>query len=214
MTVLATDAFGGSGNLDANWTTIATQLNPQQVGGFVQDETIGTTPSMACYTGITWPDNQYAQHTLVQANGAGQKYQGVLLRCLTSEVTQYRVQANGTAASAPVFIYRVNAGVATQLQTLTGVNVTPGRVLKGSVVTDGANAIIKLYINDVLIISATDVTPLLSGSPGIMMYATAGALTECRGDDWEGGSVDDTTITGLGRAMRTMTGPLVGQSFR
>jgi hypothetical protein len=198
MAILATDAFSGSGDLDGNWTVVSGFNMPQQVSGDAQPFAISATTSIALYTGITWPNNQYAQCIARQANGPGQKYIAIILRGLTSEHTLYEIRANSTGASITVIIYRVNAGsITTGPSTSTAVNA--GSTLKGSVVTDGANAIVKLYVNDVEILSWTDTSPLASGSPGIYLHATGGTLDQVRADNWEGGSFGDSVITSLAR---------------
>ena len=199
MGILATDAFGGAGNLDGNWTTVTAFGNPQQSAGDVQPELVSGTPSLSLYTGISWPNNQYAQFIARAAGGPGQKYIAAILRGVTGERTNYEVRIQSIGASNVVVILRYNTGTSTTGASTSGVPIAAGNTVKGSVVTDGANAIVKLYVNDIEILSWTDTSPLIAGSPGIMLLATGGTADQTRADNWEAGSFGDSVITGSGR---------------
>jgi hypothetical protein len=69
-----TDAFSGSGALSSNWTnttsTAETYVTAAQASGTVVPSVSGQH-SLATYTGVTFPTNQYAQVVFVTHSSAG-----------------------------------------------------------------------------------------------------------------------------------------------
>lgn len=122
MSVLATDAFTGTGALSGNWTVLlgsASRVTDQAV---LTDT--GAGQIIASYTGITTPNNQYCQGVIgsivdtVSDQGAG-----LILRCSDSS-NLYLLQGN----THETRIYKKVAGTFTQLGS-DGPAIAAGDVL-------------------------------------------------------------------------------------
>jgi hypothetical protein len=150
--VLATDDFNrADAGLGANWTTITTSSDPQIRSNVVEDLAVAGASANALYTGISWPDDQYASLTILTLNTGNLREASVWLRTITAAVTGYVCTANGPlGASVQLRIRRFNAGAATAgADSGATETVASTNVMKCTVVNSGADAIVKLYIMEV-----------------------------------------------------------------
>ena len=191
---LASDTFLVDGGLGANWTTVTGLSNPTIVGGVVQPANIGNPSSIALYTNITWPNDQYATVKIITAATSSGRVPGLVVRGITGARTEYECHLNGPlGATVNLLLVRYNAGASTTLAS-TGANQT---VASGD--TLGCQAkddVVKLLINGVAKLSVVDATPITSGSPGIIAHTSAGATSDTQLDDWAGGSLPDPATLG------------------
>lgn len=114
MTQLASDDFNrANGGLGANWTTTTSESVPVILSNEASaDTSTGTYGSR--YTGITWPNDQYAEAIIgsivenVTDNGAGPA-----CRIASGTQTHYFAQTN----TVETRLYKVVSGTFTQLGT-------------------------------------------------------------------------------------------------
>lgn len=172
MAILASDNFNrANGGLGANWTTIASMGAPQIVSNLIQ-----TTSGRdgAYYSAITWPNDQYAQVTLIRyrnwamvrvANVAGE-YNGYMFLVSTSDIT--------TAISIEKYLN--NSGFTT---------------LSSGTRTNSANDLIYLEIQGSTLIAKINAVQVLTGSDSAFASGRAGLavgnVDGDRVDDFVGG---------------------------
>lgn len=178
MSLPATEAFAGSGNLSSNWTQ-AIGASPQQVSGNCQP---GATSDneMWFWNADIFDNDQYAQIKFVAA-GAGGGGVGVAVRCAANK--GYFAQATATT----VVVYRYDSGF-TLLDTIVNV-FAANDILK----IEAIGTAIKVYKNGSQIGTTYTDSVLTSGAAGLFISATV-AVADSKLDDWEGGN---TTVAGI-----------------
>jgi hypothetical protein len=182
-------------SVDSNWTN--------QDGSFgyvgVTSEQIysnyGAT-SDACWAGAgTFSNDQYATiKVIVDANDTAEKV-GVSVRnngaalASRSLYRAYYTDPGGGGANGQVIVEKIVSGGAPSTLDTEIVNFVTNDTLTLSVVTSGADAVLRTYKNGVQF--GGDITdsssPLASGKPGICAHGGAG--NSIRGDDFVGGDV-------------------------
>ncbi len=195
---LASDDFNrADSGLGANWTTVTTGGNPTILSNEVRDTSVGGATSLAVYSAITWPDDQYAQIKVVAAT-SNTRSVGLILRGATAARTDYECQVIGPlGATTTLTIYRLVAGAATALVGGTAVyTVAAGDTayceIRGYDLTMKINGVTQLGP-----FTDTDVTKVASGSAGIEVNAGTGAVTDALLDNFAGGDFATTCRGGL-----------------
>lgn len=192
-TQLAADTFpGANGALGANWSTITGENTLVIVSTAVQVASAGSDGAMR-WSAVTWPNDQYAQVTLVTLNNANVGA-GPVVRASAATNTLYRVTAKGPfGAAAVVRIEKFDAtGTYSNLTGNVTVTLAANDVLRLSVTTSGGNAVLTLTRNGTTIAGPfTDSTaPITSGQAGMAAFADApGVVTDAVLDNWSGGSI-------------------------
>lgn len=163
-------------------------------GGHVLPTTIGTA-CLATWITNTYSGDQGAQISItVLTDGAGDAARAsLLLRANPStDRTWYRCLGYTgnypTPGSVTAEIQRVVSGTATTLTTTTsGGGFAPGDVLKCTI-TGTSTVTIKIFKNNVEVLSATDGTPLTGDRIGLSCYAVD-TLDQCQIDDFSTGDI-------------------------
>lgn len=214
-TTLATDNFNrADGGLGANWTTITGKGSPQVNNNVAVTTAVGTD-SMARYSAISWPDNQYAQ-VKVSAVSSSASGTGPIVRCATGAASFYLAYVTGLSGGlATIKLTKYTTGTGSDLVTATNQPFAVNDVLRLEV--SGNPAVLKVYRNGI-VISALNFTdsssPFTSGQPGFLAYVDAGAVTDSSADDWEGGDLGTppaaTCVTSNMVVLATPSGQFLG----
>lgn len=189
---LANDNFNrANGVLGANWTTVTGATAPAIVDEHVQPSVAGgSNGSMALYTGIAWPQDQYGTIRVVHGSD-NSKQSHVILRGTTATRTNYEcVVRSKLGSTAVALMYKVTAGTSVLLGTTVAGTPTlnPYDVLRCSA-AGSSPTVIKLYINNVELLSHSDSSsPFTSGSVGILSYTLSGSTASSQLDEFTGGS--------------------------
>lgn len=181
MSTLATDSFTGTGSLGANWTDIdagwarVTDVASVTFGG-------GSSVFSARYTGVSFPNDQWAQ--IQVGTGAGTTDEGVgpIVRA-TSGGDVYLLQGNTTETR----IYKRISGTFTQLGT-DGPAVGTGDLLYLEI--QGTNLVANKNGSNICGSPISD-TDIAAGSAGIWGSATSGTITL---DNFTAGDFVSTSI--------------------
>jgi hypothetical protein len=183
----ADDFNRNDGGLGANWTTLTGQDAPLINGNAVGDNTIAGFSSHAMYTGITWPNDQYVFATVKTLNTDINKFVGLWVRALTTEITGYFILITGPAnSSSSLTVLRYNNGTQTVLFGPTAKTLTVGQVVKVTIINDT----ITVFYDDVDKTGPiVDNTPIASGSPGLYVSVAAGVITDAQLDNWGAGAM-------------------------
>lgn len=156
-------------------------------------------------SGVSLPDNQYAQAVISGDSTSDSTGPGVLLRCSTSARTHYRIVAQH-AASNNIEVSKRIAGTYTQLGYVTK-SWTNGDTLK--VVLIGW--VFYVYINGVLGGTVTDSTQAIASNPNAGIVVSS-SVTSPTWEDFECGSLSNFValergIRGLNRGLALTGGP-------
>ena len=183
MTVpLAADNFNrGNGGLGANWTTVFSTFAPAIVSNQCNEGTINQEND-AFWSALTWPNNQWAEVSIIVASGSGD-YVGPGLRNASGSVfSSYVVYVVGPlGASSLLEVYKTVSGASTLLASAT-FTVAANDVIRLTVEGTTLNA----YQNGILRHGPLTDSALASGSAGLAMYNSAGAAQTIL-DNWQGG---------------------------
>lgn len=183
MSVLATDNFNRADNADlgANWTPM-TGESAWSIASNAATCAVGSDSSER-YSGLTWPDDQYAQAVIKQIGTAGSDVgPAILLRGASGARTFYRLLASaigsGTSDSW------VSKQVAGSYTNIAAVDSSGTWAVNDVIYGEVKGTTIKLKRGAAEIISTTD-SAIASGSPGIG-YSGADSSAPIL-DDWEAG---------------------------
>lgn len=189
MTQLASDDFNrANATLDAsgNWTAFASLLGHGASNGLnvVSNECKDTGADIAIerYTGIAWPNDQYAQLTLKTLATTSDEGIGPAVR-MTQNVSLYFAQCN----SGEIRLYKyINGSSFSQLGIFTG-TISVGDVIRLEV--QGTSLTVKR--NGATVIGPVTDASLASGDAGIWSSLPSPVPT---GDDWSGGDFAPDSI--------------------
>ena len=168
------------------WTSpVTNEVAVQLASNACEGTTVTGAPNTALYSGIAWPNDQYAEITIA-AIVANTSAVGVILRCSLSAENYYTVYAR----NGRIFIFVCSAGTQTLLgsHTVTAPGVVAGGIVKGQI---QGNTISGFY-NGVLQLSVTDST-FSSGSAGILIES-ATTLANAQASSWDGGNLHFSVI--------------------
>lgn len=182
MSVLATDGFAGTGaDLGANWTPVTGHSSWQRVS----DAAAPSSLSSDCterYSGISWPNDQYAQAKITAISGgdANDKGVGIALRCASGANTMYRFVGNANGAGNDSRVAKYVGGTYTSLSAFS---VSPDWAVNDIIYAEiqGTTWIVKK--NGTQVATGTD-SAIASGDAGVDYSST---ITDADLDDWEGG---------------------------
>jgi len=142
-----------------------------------------TTAAGQIWTGLAWPADQTSEITLQTLTQEGTTNVAALfVRLLSNAVTGY--QASIQADPGPTLhfdIYRLDAGTATQLTTVSAASISSGDVFS----FQAAGAQLSLYQNGTRVLYFYDATYPSGGSPGFELYAGAN-ITHSQVASWRG----------------------------
>lgn len=188
MTILASDNFTrANGALGANWSNMGGgAINALTiVSDAVQDSSL-SNDGAALYTGISWPNDQYSQGTIVAtSSGCGP---GLVVRGSVAAQTAYVLQSSSTTWTIQSFV----AGTVTNLTSGTGTFVASDTLLLQAVGTT-----ISAYHNGVLLGSVTN-SAIASGNAGIYISTDGSNLADAVADNFVGGNFAVPTSYFLG----------------
>lgn len=196
MAVLKSDAFTGTDGTilptyDANWVT--------QAGGdleihsnAVANNTTGT--AVARYHGVTWPNDQYAQATVVAV--AGQVQAVTVRNAIGGGVVTYYGGGHNLSeyGHTRYAIWKYSSGVFTNLFAHASQTVTIADVVKLEI----QGTTLKLWVNGTEISTDGGITDsgLSSGEAGLALFH--GTASVSLWDTFEGGDfVSSTTPVGM-----------------
>lgn len=200
MATLATDDFNrANGGLGANWTT----QTGHTAFTIVTNQCVAPGPSnfsSARYSGTTWPNDQWAQHTVI-SHGTTNTDGGPAVRVSTSGAQTFYFADINDADSASLgssmscSIHKCNAGTFTTVGSASSFTVSANDVIYLEV--QGTSLVFKQ--NGTTKISATD-SGITSGAAGIAYWA--GASNAATIDSWSGGDFGGSvlSITSTGAA--------------
>jgi hypothetical protein len=177
-----------------NFTTVA-GAQPVEVPSMgVAQSTMQGSLSAAIYTGISWPDDQYSEITIL-ACGATNALCPIVVRSNGADTTYY-FQLSGLSTNS---LFAIVGGVEYNLGPLY-MTQTTGDVIRLAVTTGVNSNIVSIYKNGVLqglpFIDTVYYASLTSGTPGFGLIAqglvpTNGATIS----KWAGGGAGMTTVT-------------------
>jgi len=199
---LVSDPLNVDGPLNpAVWTTFG---SPLQILGGVCIPTDINAEAFGIYTGITWPDNQWAEiqiTNLINDNALGVKLRGV-----HADFRGYygAIQGSFGVGNGTALVTVVTTGPATVLLSVP-VTVSPGDIFRFGVL----GFTFYMFQNDVLIGTATDPNSLYaSGEVGVFDSASP-ALTDAAFINFRGGEIVKTSpwldLTQLPNTLRPYT---------
>lgn len=184
MTTLATDDFNraDSASLGANWTE-----DPNNAMAISGNKLVSPSDTSAYYTGVAFPNDQWAQAVLNGGDGGGIALRG------TAGNTHYVVNIEGGfGVGVSLVVARFNAGVFTGLDSQS-VTFNSGDVLYAQIVGDTITA---KRNGSALGTPVVDGTPIASGSPGLFGFGAFAA------DDFAAGDfTSPTTIQLMGQIV-------------
>ena len=154
-----------------NWVTVTGEGDLQITGQHVSPSNLATD-SAARLFGFTFGADQEASAVLnVTGTAGGGSGAGVAVRCAGAARTFYRFIADH-ATNNNCQLSRKDAGVSTDLATFTQA-WTDGSRWRLRVIGTGANTVLTIWLNDVLIRTVTDpASAISSGAPGIAYSST------------------------------------------
>ena len=188
-TAVPGDDFNRANTLDlgTSWdaghtTPVRPNTHLQIVGNRVR-ATTAMRDATETYTGVALANNQWAQVTLATANGTGAMAPRLLLRFSAPGLKSgYEFALGRGGLGFTSRIERWNAGVSTPLAVENATAWVAGDVLRA----EAQGTTLRLYRNNVLVLSTTDAT-IASGRPGITIYAATIANVEL--DDFSAGNL-------------------------
>lgn len=170
------DGFtSGIGGFSNKWTTQAGASAAQIVSGNLAEATSLNSNAIEVYTGATFGVNQYAEVT-VAAMVANVNNCVPIVRASASALTRYEATVQGptgTISSTSIGIYKVVAGVVTQIGPFAKATPQVGDVWRLAVIngSDGF-PILSLYQNGFLMLTVEDYSnAITSGNPGLLLFA-------------------------------------------
>ena len=184
MASLATDNFNRTdGGLGANWATQTGFTAPLIASNVVQTNAIGSD-SVANYSAVTWPNDQYSQVSATTINTATSRFVSATVRCATAAQSFYAAGLAGPfGASTTRELRKCVTGTTTTLASNTGTHAT------GDVVKCECNGTtIRHLVNGTQIHSVTD-SSLASGRAGIFIFVDTGVVADAQLDNWDGGDL-------------------------
>ncbi len=184
-----TDQFGANTNL-------------QIVGNRVRTTTT-TGDATETFTGVIPGSNQFAQFTLATATGTSVMAPRVLLRFSGPGAKSGYEFSIGRGVGFTSRISRWNGGVFTPLVQENATPWAANDILRA----EAEGTTLRLYRNNVLVLSTTDAT-FASGRAGITIYAATIADVEL--DDFSAGNLTASTDTTPPTAPSTLTGSANG----
>jgi hypothetical protein len=183
---LASDDFTGSGALGANWTILGgISSMPVRTSDQLTVAAVNNETHFGCYTGITWPDNQWSKIKVITADTDGNRTVQAMCRGSISVKSCYYAEVLGPlGASATLRLARFVSG------TWTSLDSTTYTVNSGDFVECRANGTtIQACINGTVVLTSTGQTDIASGNAGIGIYNDGTNINQAIGDDWSGGSL-------------------------
>ena len=167
---------------DAGYTTPVRPNTHLQIVGNRVRATTAMRDATETYTGVALANNQWAQVTLATANGTGAMAPRLLLRFSAPGLKSgYEFALGRGGLGFTSRIERWNAGVSTPLAVENATAWVAGDVLRA----EAQGTTLRLYRNNVLVLSTTDAT-IASGRAGITIYAATIADVEL--DDFSAGN--------------------------
>jgi hypothetical protein len=182
--------------IGGNWTQLASGggFGPaQRLSNLIEAATVDTADSY--WNALTWADDQWSQITVAACSASS--FIGVILRANTSGVASaYRVIWTGTLGSPGTWhIQTLINGVATNIQSGTGVTVNVGDTIMGA--CNGPN--IWFYWNGILLGTVVDST-FTSGAAGFMLLPVT-SVSNAQISAWSGGSFRVAGDVGISGAL-------------
>jgi hypothetical protein len=208
MASLKTDAFTGTnGTLlntyDANWVVQAGADCEIQSNALANNT---TGRAIVRYNGVTWPNDQYSQMTIVSVN-TWIEAACVRMAIGGGAVTYYGAGHNNAEYGHKRYaIWAYKAGIFTNLAAHGSQLVTIGDIVRLKVVTSGGNADLSLYVNDMVtpLLTVTDSSSALgSGQAGIEIWH--GTASVAAVDSFDGGDLTLAATSGV-VVVRTVPG--------
>lgn len=140
-----------------------------------------TVASADLYTGISWPNDQYAEVTITQALANTEL--DILLRCDLVEQNYYEFGWTSNGTNITPFIAEVIGGVRSVLWTGSAIAFSSGDVYRAVAL----GSLLSLYRNGVLLQTVTNFD-IASGTAGFQMStSSAGATTDIQASNFDGG---------------------------
>lgn len=137
--------------------------------------------------GVTWPADQWAQIVMSAADGGGDHYIGPVVHYNDTNNSFYAVDAT----QGQLELQRVSGGGFTVVASPAG-NFVVSDVIRLESQTVGGSKFLKLFINDVQVLSYEDTSPLADGVAGIWFYSPSAAASSFQAGDFGAGSSDPT----------------------
>jgi hypothetical protein len=161
MAILAIDSFQRANenplSNGGNWTTVTSE-NANQIVSDVCEGSTASARNGSYFSGIAWPNDQYAEITLAGALGSGAAV-GVIARCAAAAETYfYALIANGGTLT----LNHMLAGSSHATGTVNGFSPVAGDILR----IQAIGTTISAWYNGVQQISVTDAN-IASGSAGL-----------------------------------------------
>jgi hypothetical protein len=192
VSILATDDFAGTGALSANWTAMTgASFAPERVSG-VCGGGHGSARYGAYYSGISWPNDQYAKVTLKSpVETASDNGGGPQVRTAVGADTSYFLQSNTSESR----IYKGVTGSFTQL----GSDGTAGAV-NDVVYIEAVGTSITGKKNGSTIIGPVTDSAIASGKAAVFLTPVnvAAVIDDFEGGDFSGGAAVQPSLMLLG----------------
>lgn len=151
--------------------------------------------------------DQYSEVVIAAATATGIQV-GPLVRASTAANTQYRLAISGPlGATATWTLFRVNAGVATQLGTATKTFAVADRVRLAVV-----GQTLYCFLNGVQFFHYTDYAPITSGVPGMIAFESSGAITNAQLSSWNAGTAVASAATSGNVTLQNSTAAISSAS--
>jgi Abnormal spindle-like microcephaly-assoc'd, ASPM-SPD-2-Hydin/Cep192 domain 4 len=201
-TTLASDNFvrADANPLSGDWSTV-TGVQPLEIVSDVVEPVSSNTNGYELNNSLSWPDNQWAQSTIVAAS-SNTVFTGVVLRSDAATMTGYACVAQGPSGSAgTISIERWISGAATILTRTSSFTLQNGDVIYLEIV----GTTLRCEQNGTVLLTTEDAM-IKSGSAGI--FGQAGSSVYSQANGWSGG----TFAPNLSPSSLTFTGQPVGTS--
>jgi len=162
----------------ANWTAITGLLKCTVASGATRPNTLSVEAGQI-YTGTAFPNDHISAATINLNSNPTTNFQ-LCVRMQSGAYSGYKL----AAGSATATIYRVDAGVATQLATIGSL----GAFANGDIWEfSAAGSVLSGYFNGKRVVYAADDT-YTGGSPGFIQFSSTD-LTQTNGSSWRGYNV-------------------------
>ena len=167
----------------AEWTAINTLSKCTVVSGNSRANTLSVEAGQV-YTGVTFPNDQISECAINLNNEASSNFE-LCVRIQSGAYSGYKVAIGGPVAGSAT-IYRMDAGVATQLATITNGPITA--FVSGDLWQFvAAGSVLAVYQNFTRVLYTADAT-YTGGSPGFAQFSSTD-LTHSNGLAWNGYSI-------------------------
>ncbi len=185
MAILAIDSFQRANenplSNGGNWTTVTSE-NANQIVSDVCEGSTASARNSSFFSGIAWPNDQYAEITLAGAPGNSAAV-GVIARCAAAAETYfYALMTNNGAGNFALTLNHRLAGSSHATGTVNGFSPVAGDVLR----IQAIGTTISAWYNGVQQISVTDAN-IASGSAGLYNQPSS-TLSGAQISRWDGGN--------------------------